>query len=80
MDTRGERLRIARAEAGLTQHEVAERFGVDTSTVSRWETGSDPGTDRIGELADLYGVDARWLAFGGERSEEPKQSAVGSRR
>lgn len=76
METRGERLRAARAKAGLTQEQVAARFGVETSTVSRWEKSSDPGTDRISELAELYGVSAAWLAFGAE----PPPAAAGASR
>ena len=36
-------LRKAREDAGLSQVEVAERLGVNQSTVARWERSNDPG-------------------------------------
>lgn len=63
METRGDRLKAARVKAGLTQEQVAAHFGVKTSTVSRWEDEADPGTDRLGALARLYGVEPAALAW-----------------
>lgn len=37
----GERLRLAREEANLTQAELAERLSVSTRTVQYWESGKD---------------------------------------
>ena len=53
-------LKQLRKSKGLTQEELAERFGVSSKTVSRWETGSNmPGVDLLIELADFYDVDIR---------------------
>ena len=44
MDTKkiGEFLKVLRKERGLTQEQLAEKFGVSARTVSRWETGVSP--------------------------------------
>ena len=39
MDTLGKRLMQARGRSGLTQAVVAEKLGVSSRTISRWETG-----------------------------------------
>lgn len=64
MDSLGKRLRAARKAAKLTQRAVAEHFGIEASSVSRWESGSDPGLERLRELAELYGTAPGVLAFG----------------
>lgn len=51
-----ERLRDARHEAGFTQVDVAERFGVPQNFVSKVERGErriDP--TELAEFAELYG-------------------------
>lgn len=35
----GKRAKAARKRAGLKQQDVADHFGVEKGTVSRWETG-----------------------------------------
>ena len=45
-----------RKKALLKQEEVAEKIGIDRSTVAKWETGKAmPRPDRLLELAKLYG-------------------------
>lgn len=62
--------RELRKEKGLTQEQLAERFGVSRRTVSRWETGSNmPDLDILIEMADYYGVELREL-LDGERKEK----------
>ena len=53
----GERIRVARDAAGLSQRELADRVHVDTKTVSRWENGRHQATRRnANRLADALGV------------------------
>lgn len=53
----GEKLRRARADAGLTQEAVAEKIGVSRQTVSNWENErSYPGIADAVRLSELYGV------------------------
>ena len=45
----------AREKTGLTQKEVAERLGIDQSSVSLWETGKTaPRVAVLVKLAELY--------------------------
>ena len=54
--------------AGLTQEQLAEKFGVSARTVSRWETGSNmPDLSILVELADYYDIEIKEL-LDGERS------------
>ncbi|NUX98885.1 helix-turn-helix domain-containing protein [Paraburkholderia youngii] len=53
----GRALAAARADAGLTQEQVAEHLGVFVETVSRFERGANwPTVPRLLQLAELYGV------------------------
>lgn len=66
----GSFLKELRKGKGLTQEQLAEKFGVAGRTVSRWETGSNlPDLAIIVELADFYDVDIRDI-FDGERKSE----------
>ncbi len=51
------RLRELRDKRGLKYKHLAVEFGVDPSTVWRWESGRSPIPDQIKfDLADFYGV------------------------
>lgn len=65
-DTFGHRLRIARADVGISQRELGIRVGVSVQAVSQWEADrAEPLKLRvIGEIACVLGVRPSWLAFG----------------
>ena len=71
----GDRVRIARKAAGLTQSELANRVGVQTQTVSQYETGviKDILLSTAAKIADATGVRVRWLADGEEPMRDPDQ-------
>jgi transcriptional regulator with XRE-family HTH domain len=51
------RLRDARHRAGLTQTQLAERTGTDTTTIAKYETGArTPYVERLATLAHALGV------------------------
>ena len=53
----GERLKRARAGAGLTQVEAAAKLGWDSVTVSRYERGARaPRREQLLAMADAYGL------------------------
>jgi len=55
-------LKTARKNTGFTQAQVADKFGVSVRTVTSWETGEKlPRSNRLNELAALYGVTADYL-------------------
>ena len=65
--TTGERIRVARIAAGLTQRELADRAGpaVTYSYVSRVEAdGRRPSLKALTALAAVLGVPVPWLAEG----------------
>lgn len=66
----GSFLRELRKEKQLTQEQLAERFGVTSRSVSRWETGSNmPDLSILVELADFYDVDIRDIIDGERKGE-----------
>mgnify|MGYP003172632600 CR=1 FL=1 len=67
----GSFLRELRKEKQLTQEQLAERFGVTSRSVSRWETGSNMSDLSIlVELADFYDVDIRDIIDGERKGED----------
>jgi transcriptional regulator with XRE-family HTH domain len=59
------RLRWARAQAGLSQGQVAQRMGVHRPTISQIEAGErNVRIDELDRLAELYGVSRDWLVDG----------------
>ena len=62
MNTIGERLKLARNEALLTQDYVAAELKITQSALSKYENNMlEPNLDTLCKLIDLYGVSANWL-------------------
>jgi transcriptional regulator with XRE-family HTH domain len=62
---RGKRLAQARRNAKLTQRKVAERLGVEHSTVSRWEAGEAwPVRRSLEAVLKLYDASEQEILFG----------------
>ena len=69
-------LRELRKEKGLTQETLAEKFGVSSRSVSRWENGNTiPDLSILIELADYYAVDVREIIDGERKSETMEKEA-----
>ena len=50
-----ERLKVLRAEKGLTQVELADMLGVSKGTVGMWETGKRmPGFETLDEMTRIF--------------------------
>ncbi len=65
MEALASRLAEARKNCGLTQAQVAEKLFLTTQSVSSWECGNSvPDTEKVPEIAALYGVTADWLLSG----------------
>lgn len=65
----GERLRLAREQAGLNQQAAAQNLGVDRVNLSYWETEKrTPGLKQLQLLAQVYGTTVAALL--GEPEEE----------
>ena len=65
----GKILKSAREATGLTQQQVAEKFGRKQQVVGHWETGyAQPDANTLFELCDLYGISID-EAFGKKKME-----------
>ena len=61
----GRRLREAREKMGVDRPALAERLGVHTGSIARWETGgSVPIPYHMERIAEWAEVDPQWLRFG----------------
>jgi transcriptional regulator with XRE-family HTH domain len=71
--TFGDRLAVAREQAGMTQGVLAKRLGVRLPTLRAWENDmSEPRANRLSILAGLLGVSIMWLINGdGEGVDGP---------
>ena len=57
----------ARVNAGLTQHDVAEKIGVSENTLRSWENGKTlPSVAVARKLAELYGLSLDNIFFATE--------------
>ncbi|MBV2161392.1 LexA family transcriptional regulator [Achromobacter denitrificans] len=63
-NTFGERLKVARKAADLTQKQAAEKAGMSQGTLSGLENDVSTSSTYTTRLAHAYGVNARWLADG----------------
>ncbi len=65
MATFGDRLAVAREQAGLTTAELAKRLGVKTSVLAGWEEDrKEPRANRLTLLAGMLGISLSWLMTG----------------
>ncbi len=65
-------------ERKKNQRETAELIGVTAGAVSRWTKPGDnlPDLDKLSRLADAFGVDLAWLAFGDESTPMNERERV----
>jgi ribosome-binding protein aMBF1 (putative translation factor) len=62
--TLGERLRAARAQAGLSVRELGRRTEITYTAIQNAEKGAMPSVARVEALAEALDVSPAWLAFG----------------
>lgn len=69
--TLGEKLKIARKQAGLSQEQLSEKLGVSRSAVAKWETDNGiPDVDNLKILSKLLNVSIDYLLDNGESIDE----------
>lgn len=67
MSSLGERLKILREKRNLKQNEVANKLGISSVNLSRYEKDNRmPSREMIYKLADYYEVSPSYLLFGSE--------------
>ena len=59
-----DRIKKARAHAGLTQGQLADAVGVKQASISDLETGKSQSSSYSASIAKICGVDALWLEKG----------------
>jgi SOS-response transcriptional repressor LexA len=64
MTNLADRLKIARAHAGLSQAGLAKKAGVKQPVISQLETGKSAGSSFVVSIANACGISAEWLAEG----------------
>ena len=70
----GQKLSEARAEAGLTQDDVAEMTGLSISAIRRYERGiSSPATRTLQTLASIFNKGAGWFTPQGYFTEDEQR-------
>lgn len=63
----GENIAVRRRAAGLTQEMLADRLGVTSQAVSKWERQlSCPDVSLLPTMAEIFGVDIDELFAGGD--------------
>lgn len=73
----GERIRIARKDAGLSQADLARRIGVSQPAIATWESGvHDPRRLALARLADALATPVEWLAAGARSPVESDRQAA----
>lgn len=58
----GQRLKLAREYAGLSQAQLGDKVGVSQANVSKLEIGDGTGSEYTVQLATACGVRPEWLA------------------
>ena len=67
MKQMGARISRLRQEKGLTQVALAEKLGISSQAISKWERGQTfPDLSRLDELSELLGVAVAYLLTGQE--------------
>lgn len=69
--TTGELIRSARLRAGLSQKELAQRLGMASSSIARWETDTvEPGFSTLRRVLQACGFDIPPVLVPFERDPE----------
>lgn len=72
-----ENIRRYREEFGMTQAQLADRLGVDRTSVTQWESGtSKPKFSNMSKLADIFGVDIQDIVSNVFHRTKPPSTAL----
>lgn len=68
--TLGERIALARKQAGLSQEQLGDKLGVSRQAVSKWESDqTNPDVAYVAQMCRLLGVSSDWLLLGEESAQ-----------
>lgn len=71
-----DRLKELRKVLNLKQRDIAERLGVDVSTVGGWESGRPASRSGIRQLCKEYNINRHWLETGEGEMFEPDEKKL----
>lgn len=72
-----EKLIVLRKQKGWSQEELAEKLDVSRQAISKWESGQSlPESERIVQLAQLFGVTTDYLLIDGQTEESSPAPAA----
>lgn len=72
----GNRIRLLRKQAGLTQEELGKKMGVIKQTVSSWENNiSEPNSEILLSMASVFDVSVDYL-LGNDTPENPSKKNI----
>jgi transcriptional regulator with XRE-family HTH domain len=72
MNTIASRMVWLRESTGLNKVDFAEKIGVNQSTISRIEDGTQkPSADTLIALSHIFGISTDWILFGGPYQDKP---------
>ena len=64
-ETLGARIASARLVKGFSEQQLAQRLGVQASSIEHWESGErEPRANRLNQLAGVLDVSLMWLMAG----------------
>lgn len=73
----GERIKLARTSAGLTQSELAAKVDVSQPTINGWERGGfEPSRDRVERIAQATKSNRLWIEHGDRTGEKLVQGRL----
>lgn len=68
----GERIALARKQAGLSQEQLGEKLGVSRQAVSKWESGqTDPSVAYLAQMCRTLGISSDHLLLGEPSGTDP---------
>jgi len=68
--TLGERIALARKQAGLSQEQLGDKLEVSRQAVSKWESDqTNPDVAYVAQICRLLGVSSDWLLLGEENAQ-----------
>lgn len=76
-DSIGKRIKAAREALGLSQYDLAQRLGVNQSTVALWEKDrTTPRHDKVDQLSRILILTREFILFGSSPAGESSNASV----
>ena len=73
----GERIKVCRQNAGMSQEKVAELLGVSRQAVTKWEVNqSAPNTENLFKLAEIFGTTVDMLLDSDDNSKQSSAEQI----